>query len=525
VAAALAAAAGLALAHTHAFRFTADDAYISFRYAEHLVRYGVPIYNPPGVDPHPVEGYTNPGWVLLLALAHALGASTPAAAAFFGRASEVAALLGIAALAAALVPPRTPAARPVAAVGAAFVAAVLPEFAVWGSGGLEGPLAAALAWGAALAFERDHPARAGWLGALGTLVRPDAALVPAAYVLAKVAARPSLRTRHVLGRLARSFAGGALLLLAHLVVRRWIYGAWLPQTFAMKAGGVALAPTFGLAYLGAWVGGLGPVVLVAAVLGIVWARAVPLFAAVAAVVIYAGAVGGDFMAYGRLLLPATCGVAIAAGLGAGAVAGRLERAVAGRGVVWASVLGALALVPPVLSARRRHARDMAKPSGWLAGRFEGVHAMDRFARVRVAAGRALAARVPPDTRVVVGAAGALPWASDLPVWDAYGLVVPGAPALARTLPPDRARPGHQRVVPDAVLARFEPDLWCHVGYHGLRPPPASRVPRAYRRTHVFACVTLGRLEDPHDPRGRFDGGVYCCLRPRDRLADAFDTPP
>ncbi|NIM20045.1 MAG: hypothetical protein GTO51_07300 [Candidatus Latescibacteria bacterium] len=54
--------------------FVPDDAYVSFRYAEHLADgYGLTFY--PGEKP--VEGYSNFLWVLLCALAHKLGFGLP----------------------------------------------------------------------------------------------------------------------------------------------------------------------------------------------------------------------------------------------------------------------------------------------------------------------------------------------------------------------------------------------------------------------------------------------------------------
>ena len=51
--------------------FVLDDAYISYRFAQHLAEGRGPTWNP---SEAPVEGYTNPLWVALLAMALALGA-------------------------------------------------------------------------------------------------------------------------------------------------------------------------------------------------------------------------------------------------------------------------------------------------------------------------------------------------------------------------------------------------------------------------------------------------------------------
>ena len=51
-------------------RFTIDDAFINFRYAENLASGLGPVFNPG----ERVEGYTTPAWVFLLAGLHRLGA-------------------------------------------------------------------------------------------------------------------------------------------------------------------------------------------------------------------------------------------------------------------------------------------------------------------------------------------------------------------------------------------------------------------------------------------------------------------
>ena len=233
-------------------------------------------------------------------------------------------------------------------------------------------------------------------------------------------------------------------------------------------------------------------------------------------------VGGDFMAYGRLLLPATAMVAVASAAAWGVVVRALRRRLSRRTNVSVATVAALAcLLLSGARARTRRAEDMARTFGWLQGRWEGVRTMDRFARVRVAAGERLRERVPPDTRVVVGAAGAMPWASRLPTWDSFGLVTPAVAESGRVLPARRARPGHQIQATAAQIEALDPDLLCHVGYHGPRRPPESAARAPYRRGYRWACVELGPVPDPREPGGTFDGGFYCCRRPADREVGAF----
>ena len=57
------------MAHALVFDFINDDAFISFRYADNLVRHGELVFNPG----ERVEGYTNFLWTILMAGVLSLG--------------------------------------------------------------------------------------------------------------------------------------------------------------------------------------------------------------------------------------------------------------------------------------------------------------------------------------------------------------------------------------------------------------------------------------------------------------------
>src|SRR5690606_11734606 len=65
----LAVALGVLIAHAVHFDFINDDAFISFRYADNLVRHGELTFNPG----ERVEGYTNFLWTMVMAGVLALG--------------------------------------------------------------------------------------------------------------------------------------------------------------------------------------------------------------------------------------------------------------------------------------------------------------------------------------------------------------------------------------------------------------------------------------------------------------------
>src|SRR6478672_9599209 len=58
-------AAAALIAHSLVFNFVTDDAFISFVYSRNLAEHGKLVFN---LGEHPVEGYTNFLWTVLLAL-------------------------------------------------------------------------------------------------------------------------------------------------------------------------------------------------------------------------------------------------------------------------------------------------------------------------------------------------------------------------------------------------------------------------------------------------------------------------
>jgi arabinofuranosyltransferase len=173
------------------------------------------------------------------------------------------------------------------------------------------------------------------------------------------------------------------------------------------------------------------------------------------------------------------------------------------------------------TAYGRARADREKSRGWLDGRWEGVATMERFASVRVAVGHWMRDHLGPDTVITVGAAGALPYASGLPTIDAHGLNDPAIAHLAGTKPRTGAgaRPGHQLWAPASYIERRDPDLLCHVGHSGDRPP--RRVAPGFRRGYAWACIEPDELSTYATEAGLDDVGYYCCRRPVDRVVGPF----
>lgn len=501
--------------------FLCDDAFISFRYAENLGQYGMPVFNI--VDPpERVEGYTNFAWVLLLALGSALGVSPPTLAPVLTVASSAGVLILSVLLLRALLGHGD--VRPLH-LGPAVLLVALPEAMVWSGSGLETSFAAAVVLGAMLAWMRGRLVTAGALAALAGLTRPDALLPIAAFGIGWIAARV-VRDRRLsvdavpwrrVGMAAAAFVGPVL---AHLLWRHAYYGSWVPNTWPIKAHGMLLRDTYGIAYVQAWVNHvhlwwLTPLVV------LLRPRHGVLVLPIAVVVGYGWSVGGDFMAYSRFYVVATACLGMLVAWLLVDASTWLQSKVGSRGPT--AVLVVLVLLAGLLGreARTRHAHDVAQGGKWIDGKWEGTEAMDRFARVGRAAGSWMHEHLPPDTWITVGAAGAVPYGAKLPTIDAYGLVDPVIATMPEAGPytGKGARPGHQLQAPQHYIRSRDPDLLCHVGYRGPRAPPERRRPRGYGRRYRWACIDLPEIDDRHG--APMPAGVYCCRRPQDRVVGPF----
>ncbi len=506
-----------------AWAFVCDDAFISFRYAEHLGQYGMPVFNV--VDPaERVEGYTNFSWVVLLALGSAVGVSPPTLAPVLTVGSAAAVLVVSVLLLRALREEHSAPLRPLHLAPAMLLVA-LPEAMVWSGSGLETSFSAAVVLGAMLAWTRGRLISAGALAALAGLTRPDALLPIAMFGIGWLGARLVVDRRVALREVpwrTVGWAAGVFVapLLAHLLWRHAYYGSWVPNTWPIKAHGMLLRDTYGVAYVQSWIANvhlwwLAPLVLA------LRPRHAALVLPIASVVGYGYWVGGDFMAYSRFYVVATAGLALLVGWLLADVAAWGKSKLGGR-VRWVA-LAVVALLAGLLGreARARHTLDVAQGGKWIDGKWEGTVAMDRFAKVGLAAGQWMHANLPPDTWITVGAAGAVPYGAKLPTIDAYGLIDPVIATMPEAGPyvGKGARPGHQLQAPRSYIRSRDPDLLCHVGYRGPRPPSERRTPRGYGRAYAWACIELPEIEDRHGAPQ--PPSVYCCRRPDDRVVGPF----
>ena len=295
----------------HAARFfnLADDAYISFRYAENLAAGHGPVFN----LGERVEGYTDFLWVVLLALCRLAGAPVPLASQILGIGFSVASLCLAAGLAR-----RFSSSLPGAGLVAAFLLAASPAVARWAVGGLEAPLFSFLALLTVWCFLRDEeagPVSWRWPAAcfLASLARPDGVLlflVTFFFGLRRSLFR-GLGVRRQFLALATYLALGA----PYFLWRIWYYGTLLPNTYHAKVAYDAAVLAHGAYYLNYFLFTSGGAVVVAGAL-LALRRGTPGLRLAAcqagAYTAYVVLVGGDGEPYSRFLAPVTVLLAPAA---------------------------------------------------------------------------------------------------------------------------------------------------------------------------------------------------------------------
>lgn len=446
-------------------RWTADDAFISFRYARNLVDGLGLVYN----AGERVEGYTNLLWTLLCALGLALGLSAEAFAQGLGVLCYAGLIWTLGKLADAqstgegsTAEDQSGAGLPLAALGAAAHA----DLWVFATSGLETSLFCLLSTAGLLAVLRANTRRArvvaGGLLGLTVLTRPDGsvfAVLGAATAAMKTGAATATGAAT---RMTTMAAGGrawslpraslraglevllpvALLATGQLAFRLAYYGELLPNTFYAKSAATAWYAQ-GFVYLGFFLMRSWSLV-VAALVAIVVLRSRPsairlaswpLLVAACAYALAIAHVGGDFM-FARLLVPTIPLVLVA-----------VERATRGLpklqlGLTALVVLGcALTPLPDARAMWERgivDERSFPDPQREQPGRAETLRRYFTGLPVRVAF-------TGGDARLMYRAAIPVAIESETGLTDHF--------IARRPLPIPRRRVGHEKAAPLAYLVR------------------------------------------------------------------------
>jgi hypothetical protein len=475
--------AGVLCAHSLAFNFVTDDAFISFVYARNLVQHGALVFN----LGERVEGYTNFLWTLLLAAGMAVRVPPELSSRVLGTLCG-ALTLGVIAFTAR----RLRGAEERLGgwdVLPALVLAGIPGYACWSSGGLETQLFTLLATLGATSYLRYHlgPPSLGtgaltrtglWLG-LAALTRPEGYLLFGLLALHRLAVK--LRTPTP-GRLRIVPTGdelrcaGAFLVLTvpHLLWRRSYYGYWVPNTFYIKSSGGLAAWHQGLYYLWAFTRDLKLAVLPGLwLLGLLrplpaaaHRRYLALGALTAlwtvAFLLYVVSVGGDFMGLYRFVMPVVPLNVLCGTLGLWRLGVRAPGQPPAR---WPVALAFVALLLHALNTYfvDRHALTF----------IDADHGIDTpgylryYTNDRAAIGKWLGRYVQPDDYQVVGGAGAQVYYAGIRALDSFGL---SDAYVAHHVPAVSTRPGHQKFAPlDYVLAQH-PTILTYNVYRILDAP-------------------------------------------------------
>ncbi len=301
------------LLHGYRFYFQ-DDAFISLRYVWNLLEHGELTWN----LGERVEGYTNFFFIVLTAGMQLLGVNPIPSAQVINFAAL--AFLGVAFIPVA----RTMVSLDAALIGWALAMSSMP-FLVWVWGGLEAPLFGALVFAlhacVLLHFsgrgDRLWVSLAGLIAALAVLTRQDGAIFAIVACLAIFLGSGPLRRGFAKSLLFAAW--GAPIVIGFLAFRYSYYGDLMPNTYYVK--GSANLPA-GLEYVfnfAAQPPFLPLLALGGAILG--WRagrrREVAFIGASAALyALYVAFVGGDHMAYSRLLVPLVPILAMLVSLGA-----------------------------------------------------------------------------------------------------------------------------------------------------------------------------------------------------------------
>ncbi len=321
------------------FDTTVDDAWISARYARHLVQGHGLVYN---VGERPIEGFSNPAWTVWLAVGLALGVPLWAWMTTTGLAFAA----GSAVVARAWARDLAGAEHPVLWT-VPLAIALCPQLAVACTNGLE---TGQWLFCIVLAGWLVHRAEGPWAGVLAGVVagglaavRPEGLAVGGLFVVSHHwTHRADLRQPQTWA-VAAAASTAVVTLLGW---RLWTYGAWLPNTVDAKANlDLARMVEANGRYLG-FDGALWPAVAVVLVLApcLPPLRAARLVPALAGLVCWAAAVQVLlWMPGARLMLPGFVLAAVGAGA---AAAARPTRARLALGVAPA-VLAVVTLLTPV----------------------------------------------------------------------------------------------------------------------------------------------------------------------------------
>ena len=466
-------------------RATFDDAFISYRYAENLVRGDGLVFN----AGERVEGYTNFLWTLLAAAAIALKRDPFTVTRTVGVASYAAIVCGTVALLWWFDGRRW---RSYLVAPLAAVLVVPDGIASMAGTGLETYFVAFLlvATGVLMHFVDLRSARAKLLASLvplaACLTRLDASVCLAASVLVTLvgvtASTRSLRrtARELLLRYGLPGIG-----LAVYLAWKWrYYGDLLPNTYYAKVADIPQNLEAGLAYVQEFANSdpqvyvLIPMLL----LGVAGARCRRAMAVAAYVFLTTGFflayvihVGGDFMHY-RFMFEIYPLFVLGAGIGLLGLMRLSSMAVA----------GSIALAVFLSSSPLREEQRFG---------MQAIVDMNRFAKEGTEVGKALRQVMPPGVSIATTLVGTIGYYSRLRILDQWGLT---DKFVAHTTKAGLKTRGHEKFAPESYVRSSGIHLFMsHPLFCSCASPCIESLPNVFVRTGQDRCVRTWYMnQDP-----------------------------
>ena len=460
------------------FSFICDDSYIAFRYSKNLAEGHGACFNL-GVSP-PVEGYTQFGWILWIGMVEFLGGDPT----IWSRVTTIACGLLLLLWVGRCLRQRY-GTHLLATCAGLMVLASHPGFGTWATSGLETMAFALLlfaTWNRLLGPSgRPHALAAGLAGSASVLMRADGlywvgCLLALTWLTGLRLKRPELRRAALL---AGTLVG--LTVATHFLWRYSTYGDWLPQTARAKVGFSPASFMRGVNYVVSWFLTFPSSLLVLALgaLHVLRGRTPHLGGVLAFATlccIYPVLVGGDFLPFGRFLVPLLPFLALIAG---SLVQHHLDAPKARPRLV-------TALLGLVIAAQLLPAFDMhLTPLSWREAfhfRFNSptvITEWDKWWRVRHAGqttarlGRALAQHIPSESSLVTGSLGGIGYYSGLYLYDLEGYVNREVTNSPRDPDQPLASPGHDMSVNAKFFTPWKPTYRLAYLTHRKRLKPGS----------------------------------------------------
>ncbi len=453
-------------------RFMEDDAFISFRYADHLVHGNGLVWNPG----ERVEGYTNFLWTLIMAVPIRLGWDAAVASQILGLICFVVSLLTTFRCLLLLVPSRAAALFGMLLLGANYT------FSAFATSGLETQLQAALliliAYHWLKGFTGGEWSGRGLLASsvlagAALLTRPDSAALLAvmfgAIVLDLV--RRKVGRRHLLAAVACLIVPAIVIAGGWLLWKLSYYGDLLPNSYYVRVASPT-SPSRGVFYMYSFV---STYFLFPLVVGVIISlpamfrqRLTHLLAILLMLVLWAIYIiltGGDHMEF-RFFVPVFPFI-ILLFVWASSLWVRF---------LWISVLSAVLMVAGSMYHQRTYA-DTADPEIAIAPLWQYDGSLTREDTDWKLSGLALGKAFAPNSGVTIGVtpAGAIPYYSRLHSVDMLGI---NDPWVARHGIITGATPGHQRIAPMSYLVRRNVNLVVAHPVIIARGAQLSRIPIA-----------------------------------------------